>query len=113
VNISHSGCFTDPGWRYCINQGRSAGRPATLDKIEQTVCNEVAGTLLSTWPMVRVSSKTGQGIEKLKQVIADLLANHPPRPDLGKPRLSIDRVFTLSGFGVVVTALCPPVIACR
>jgi selenocysteine-specific elongation factor len=76
---------------------------AVLDKIEQTVRSEIADTLLAAWPVVGVSSKTGQGIEKLKQVIADLLANHPPRPDLGKPRLSIDRVFTLSGFGVVVT----------
>jgi selenocysteine-specific elongation factor len=80
-----------------------ANEPTILDGLEQTVRGEVENTTLATWPVVRVSSKTGQGIEDLKQAIAECLSFRPPRPDVGQPRLPIDRVFTLSGFGVVVT----------
>jgi selenocysteine-specific elongation factor len=39
----------------------------------------------------------------LAQALANCLSDRPPRPDKGRPRLPIDRVFTLSGFGTVVT----------
>jgi selenocysteine-specific elongation factor len=55
------------------------------------------------WPVVRVSAHTGEGIEQLRKTIASTLASAPPPEDIGKPRLHVDRVFTLKGIGTVVT----------
>src|SRR5690606_26816697 len=46
---------------------------------------------------------TGAGIDELKAVIDRLLADAPPPADLGRPRIWIDRVFTVKGSGTVVT----------
>ncbi len=54
-------------------------------------------------PVVSVSAVTGQGLEELKTVIAGSLKTAERRRDIGKPRLPIDRVFTISGSGTVVT----------
>ena len=54
-------------------------------------------------PVVAVSSVTGQGLEDLKTTIDRVLNTAQPRRDIGKPRLPIDRVFTISGSGTVVT----------
>jgi selenocysteine-specific elongation factor len=77
--------------------------PEWLDLVEMDVRTAVAGTVLEDAPLVRVSAKTGSGIDALIQVLETVLAGHPPRPDLGRARLPIDRVFTLPGFGTVVT----------
>jgi selenocysteine-specific elongation factor len=77
--------------------------PEWLDLVEMDVRTAVAGTVLEDAPLVRVSAKTGSGIDELIQVLETVLAGHPPRPDLGRARLPIDRVFTLPGFGTVVT----------
>jgi selenocysteine-specific elongation factor len=61
------------------------------------------GTLLAEAPLVATSVVTGQGLGELKAVLARRLAQIPPRPDLGQPRLPVDRVFTLPGIGTVVT----------
>ena len=50
-----------------------------------------------------VSAVTRQGLEELKAAIDQVLSSAPPRLDIGKPRLPIDRVFTISGAGTVVT----------
>jgi selenocysteine-specific elongation factor len=55
------------------------------------------------WPVARVSSVTGAGIEELRQRIVAMLAATPPPADIGKPRLHVDRAFTLRGIGTVVT----------
>ncbi len=55
------------------------------------------------WPVVKVSAHTGAGIEQLKQTILDTLAAAPAPADIGKPRLHVDRTFTLKGIGTVVT----------
>ena len=54
-------------------------------------------------PIVPVSAVTGQGLDELKAVIEKVLKTTRPRRDIGKPRLPIDRVFTISGSGTVVT----------
>ena len=74
-----------------------------LDLVEADVRQAVQGTVLADVPMVRVSSKTGAGLEDLKKRISACLANSPQRSDQGRPRLPIDRVFTIAGFGTVVT----------
>ncbi|MFN8451170.1 MAG: hypothetical protein U0521_21965 [Anaerolineae bacterium] len=50
-----------------------------------------------------MSAVTGDGIPRLIDHLTSLLAAIPPRPEYGVPRLPIDRVFTISGFGTVVT----------
>ena len=54
-------------------------------------------------PIVPVSAVTGQGLAELKTTIDKVLSMSQPRKDIGKPRLPIDRVFTISGSGTVVT----------
>ena len=54
-------------------------------------------------PIVPTSTVTGQGLDQLKGLLTQVLAGTPPPPDLGKPRLPIDRVFVLKGIGTVVT----------
>jgi selenocysteine-specific elongation factor len=77
--------------------------PDWLDLIEEDVRGVLAGTVLGDAPLVRVSARTGAGITPLKQALTDCLAERPARPDLRRPRLPVDRVFTMPGFGTVVT----------
>lgn len=74
-----------------------------LRLVEEDVQTLLAGTALEGAPVLRVSGRTGQGLESLAESLSELLEDTPTRPDLGKPRLPIDRAFTLSGFGTVVT----------
>ena len=62
----------------------------------------VRGTFLENAPMVRVSSKTGEGIEEIKSVILSLSEKVGDKSVHGLLRLPIDRVFTLKGHGTVV-----------
>ena len=66
------------------------------------------GDLLSLWdlddlPLVAVSAHTGAGLDELVKTLQNVLAELPQRPDYRQPRLPIDRVFVVSGFGAVVT----------
>jgi selenocysteine-specific elongation factor len=76
---------------------------AWLDLVESDIRLAVAGTVLENAPIARVSAKTKSGLESLVSSLHSLLENKPPRPDLNRPRLPIDRVFSMSGFGTVVT----------
>jgi selenocysteine-specific elongation factor len=77
--------------------------PDWLDLIEDDVRGVLAGTVLGDAPLVRVSARTGAGIPALKAALTACLAERPARPDLRRPRLPVDRVFTMPGFGTVVT----------
>jgi selenocysteine-specific elongation factor len=61
------------------------------------------GTFLENAPVVPVSSKTGEGIETLRGALARQVAAVDTRPDAGLFRMYIDRIFSVSGFGTVVT----------
>lgn len=74
-----------------------------LDLVEDDVRKVLHGTALETAPIVRVSSKRKIGLERLTETLAKSLASKPERVDYGKPRLPVDRVFTIAGFGTVVT----------
>jgi len=63
----------------------------------------VRPTRFANEPVVAVSSVTGQGLPDLKMKIDHVLNDVHPRSDFGRPRLPIDRVFTISGSGTVVT----------
>lgn len=77
--------------------------PDWLDLVEMEVSEKVVGTCLEKAPLLRVSAMTGEGMPELRKTIDELLAPLSPRPDFGRPRLPIDRVFSLTGFGTIVT----------
>ena len=63
----------------------------------------VAGSFLEGRPVVRVSARTGDGLPALREALVALARESPPRPAEGLLRLPIDRVFSMKGFGTVVT----------
>jgi len=80
-----------------------ASDPDWLNLLEADVRAAVADTVLRDAPIVRVSARNKIGLDGLLRSLTQLLETKPARPDLGRPRLPIDRVFTMSGFGTVVT----------
>jgi selenocysteine-specific elongation factor len=77
--------------------------PEWLDLVEADVHAATYGTVLEEAPLVRVSARSGFGLDQLKIVLAEILHKCPTRPNSGRPRLPVDRVFTIAGFGTVVT----------
>jgi selenocysteine-specific elongation factor len=74
------------------------------DLAEAEVIEHLAGTCLAGSPVLRVSSVSGEGIEALREALAESVRSAPPRtPRSGPPRLPIDRCFAMRGFGAVVT----------
>jgi selenocysteine-specific elongation factor len=74
-----------------------------LELLEIDIRSAVKETVLHDAPIVRVSSKTGTGLDALVTTLGKILEEKPERLDLNRPRLPIDRVFSISGFGTVVT----------
>jgi len=74
-----------------------------LDLVELDVVELLQETRLENAPIIRVSANTGTGLEELKSALAATLAELAPRRDRARPRLPADRIFSLSGFGTVVT----------
>jgi selenocysteine-specific elongation factor len=77
--------------------------PEWLNLIEEDLRQVLAGTVLADAPILRVSARSRQGLPELISAIQSCLAGRPARPDTGRPRLPIDRVFTIAGFGTVAT----------
>jgi selenocysteine-specific elongation factor len=80
-----------------------ANEPGWLELVESETHKTLEGTVLAGSPIVPVSAKTGQGLDALKRELDRVLAGVREKADLGRPRLPIDRVFTIAGFGTVVT----------
>ena len=74
-----------------------------LDLVSDEIRGFVKGTFLEGSPVVPVSSRTGENLELLKKEIRDLALRVTPKTSGGLFRLPIDRVFSLKGFGTVVT----------
>ena len=74
-----------------------------VELVKAEVEDSVAGTAFAGCPMLGVSAYTGAGLAELKAEIDRILDQTGPRPDLGRPRLPVDRCFSISGFGTVVT----------
>ena len=77
----------------------------TLDVVRLEVEDFLRGSFLdpSRSPVVPVSALTGSGLPDLKAALVRVAASAPSRDSAALPRLPIDRVFTLKGFGTVVT----------
>ena len=74
-----------------------------LSLVRMEVEELIKDTALSQSPVMAVSAVTGEGLPELVASIDKMLSLTEPRPDLGRPRLPIDRIFTMSGAGTVVT----------
>jgi selenocysteine-specific elongation factor len=78
--------------------------PETLDVVRAEVEDFLRGSFLeSPNPVVAVSSLTGAGLEDLKRALVRVASEAPARDSSAIARLPIDRVFTMKGFGTVVT----------
>jgi selenocysteine-specific elongation factor len=75
----------------------------TLELVRLEVRDLVKGSFLESAPILDVSSRTGQGIPQLKATLAHMGAARRHRAAGGAPRLPVDRVFSMRGFGTVVT----------
>jgi selenocysteine-specific elongation factor len=74
-----------------------------IELVEAEVEEFVAGSFLAGAPVLRVSPRTGAGIDELKKTLAQLARKVAERDATAVARLPIDRVFTIRGFGTVVT----------
>nr|BBH94573.1 selenocysteine-specific translation factor [Thermogemmatispora argillosa] len=74
-----------------------------LALVSEDIAALLRPTSLAGAPIVPVSATTGQGLPTLLARLQEATAQAPQRPDHGRPRLPIDRVFTLAGFGTIVT----------
>jgi selenocysteine-specific elongation factor len=74
-----------------------------IDSVTTQIREKVAGTPFANCQIVPTSVRTAEGLEDLKRTLAAELADLPPPRDIGKPRLFVDRAFTLRGIGTVVT----------
>ncbi len=77
--------------------------PEFVDLVKEDVTELVKGTFLENAPILPVSVYEEQGLEELKQELSKLCEALPERSDEGYFRLPIDRVFSLKGFGTIVT----------
>ncbi len=74
-----------------------------LALVQEDVRQFLAGSFLETAPMVAVSSTTGEGLDEVREVLDTLVRTSEFSEPHGPFRLPVDRVFTMKGFGVVVT----------
>jgi len=74
-----------------------------LNFVEKQIKERLKNTVLFNAPIVKVSTVNNIGIDQIKLAIQDLIPRMKPKIDIGKPRLSIDRVFNIKGSGTVVT----------
>src|SRR6266513_93278 len=74
-----------------------------IDNVAGQIRNQLRDTAFAHSPIIPISVRTGEGIENLKSVLSSQFSTMQAQADVGKPRLFIDRAFTLRGIGTVVT----------
>jgi selenocysteine-specific elongation factor len=74
-----------------------------LELVEEDIREFVAGTFLENKAIVPVSSANGEGIDMFVAALDDLSGQIPERSSSNLFRLPVDRVFTMKGFGTVIT----------
>jgi len=76
---------------------------ATRERVAAEVRERLAGTTLAGAAVVRTAAPSGLGLDDLRAALDETLDRLPDPPDRGRPRLPVDRVFTMRGSGTVVT----------
>ena len=74
-----------------------------LKVVEKEIQERLKNTNFFNAPLIKVSAVKNIGIEQIKSAIQNLIAKIKPKRDIGKPRISIDRVFKVKGSGTVIT----------
>ncbi len=74
-----------------------------LELVTEETRERLTGSSLEHAPLVAVSARTGENLPELLAVLDDVLSRAEQRPAIGVPRLPVDRVFSVAGFGTVVT----------
>ncbi|MGE4293108.1 MAG: selenocysteine-specific translation elongation factor [Desulfovibrio sp.] len=74
-----------------------------LEMAREEVASAMEGTFLEGAPVIPVSGRTGQGLDELREAIAGIVRELPQRSATDLFRLPVDRIFTMKGFGTVVT----------
>lgn len=77
--------------------------PEWRQMVVQDLKGELAGSFLENAPIVAISPVTGEGMASLLEILDGLVVEARPRSATGPVRLPIDRVFSVAGFGTVVT----------
>ena len=77
--------------------------PDRIESVNREICALLEGTVLASAPVVPVSSKSGEGLEFLRQALADSLSAVRTKSATWPFWMPIDRVFVVSGFGIVAT----------
>jgi selenocysteine-specific elongation factor len=77
--------------------------PELVELVLEEIRETVRGSFLEQAEIIQVSSKTGAGIERLKQGLREIALSMPERPAERLLRLPVDRAFSMRGFGTVVT----------
>ncbi|HEV8373238.1 MAG TPA: GTP-binding protein, partial [Actinomycetota bacterium] len=76
---------------------------ATRDRVAAEVADRLAGTTLAGAVVVPTAAPSGLGLDALRAALDQAIDRAPEPPDRGRPRLPVDRVFTMRGSGTVVT----------
>ncbi len=76
---------------------------AQREAVSMDMRQRLVHTTLSSFPIISVSSMTGEGLEAIRQEIMDAAAKLEKIEPVGRFRLAVDRCFTLTGIGTVVT----------
>lgn len=74
-----------------------------INLVQTDLHQQIQGTIIQNSPIIPVSARSGEGIDELIRALSSCLADLPPRPNRNRPRLPIDRVFSIAGFGTIVT----------
>ena len=74
-----------------------------VEKITAEIHAQLRGTAFAEAPIIPTSIRTNVGIEQLMRALISELSLTSPQRDIGKPRLFVDRAFSLHGIGTVVT----------
>ena len=75
-----------------------------LELVEEEVREELEGTFLEHAPVVKVSAATGEGLDGLISTIERMTSDEVVAKDIQTiPRLPVDRAFSMSGFGTIIT----------
>jgi selenocysteine-specific elongation factor len=74
-----------------------------LELVQEDIAEFLEGTFLEESPMVPVSSATGEGVEDFIKALGEVASRTPERSPINLFRLPVDRVFTMRGFGTVIT----------
>jgi selenocysteine-specific elongation factor len=92
-----------PGGVVALTKTDMISDPEWIDLVILDLIEAFQGTVLEHAPIVPVSARMGEGLDTLVAALGKALQHAQPRADRGKPRLPVDRVFSISGFGTVAT----------